>query len=468
MSRHQIAVFSGFLMNWISDTANHEKVMNAVAFAIKEHNDEKDGAKNALSELRYEFGVASECFPFEHFSKEEFFKLCEFLESRRNDPVVKDIVFRIATLKDEYLRMQKYKLEGNNQFATTNLSNCEYWRRSEFSVKEFDLLKKLNPNGQASTLWEKLQPPVSDQDEGGFQFYVERARRLAGQVGAVTKTVFGAARAKALDLMAENSAASFSTFSLSSPNARDFLLSMGDRVGGWGVQKDGLLLGHTSLKTRIMHFVCEAFYRSQVGPDELFGEGVDDRGFLEVSDKALRFRKDGSFRSTSKAAAHADTGFALTGSQYDQREARILALYGDKTISPLTISDHAHQIYQSLLAIDAASKIEKLLVSKKEAAQSQQAQNQSVSAKSVSLVENTGQSVQSIELSAPPYRTNVNRFFSSEFSVQQDNRSGHNDDCNLGDNRSRSNFNQPADDDDDDDCDLDDNRASMANFNAQS
>ncbi len=343
MSRQQIAQFSAFLMQWVSETTNHETVANAVASAIKAYNDEREAPQAALGELTYNFDV--DACAFELFSKEEFFKLCQLVTPLQSQSQVQRLVGRILGIKSEYDRTVKAILEKRTS-DKLDASQCEYWRRIEFSRQDIELLKMKLTGKEASELWAKLPPALSEQEEVGFQYFLERVKKLGDQVGTVTKTVAAAARSKAIDLTGENSAASFTNSSLASPNARDFLLRIDTHQGSWGVASASLFSGRTSLKSRMIHAVCDAFYRSKTRHDALQKE-IDD-GFLEISDQAASLQEGARVARLSSAAT------------YESIEARVLQLYAEKKISPLTEPGHALEIYQCLLAIDYAAKVERL------------------------------------------------------------------------------------------------------------
>jgi hypothetical protein len=404
-------------MNWISDSANHETVANAVALALKAYNDERDVPQAAWNELRYDFGIDVEVCPFENFSKTDFFKLCELLKPRINQSQTQKLLQRILGIQDEYNRT--LTLIASDRSSKVDISQCEYWRRIEFSMQEVESIKKLLPSSEAPGLWAKLPTALSEQEEVGFQYYLEKAKKIADQVGAVTKTVAAAARSKAMDLTGENSAASFSTSSLASPNARDFLLSIDSRMGAWEVAGAGFFSGRTSLKTRMIHAVCDAFYRSRTRQDALQQEVHD--GFLEISDQAVKLQEGARASRVTNAAT------------YEAQEMRVLQFYAEKIISPLTKPGHALQIYQSLLAIDGAAKVAKL--SKTTVAESQAENRVQVPVtKSVPLVVDSQPQEQSAALSRAPQRPpNENGLFS---------HANDDDDDNYGpdDNRSKVNF----------------------------
>lgn len=420
MSRQQIANFSAFLMKWISDSANHETVAHAVAHAIKSYNEEREAPQAAWNELRPDFGVDVEICPFKEFSKDEFFKLCELLgklsKPRKNQlsapESIQKLIQRILNIQNEYNRTHALMISLDE--SKVDISQCEYWRRNTFSMQEVETIKKLLPGSEAADLWAKLPPALSEQEEVSWQYYLEKAKKIADQVGVVTKTVAAAARAKAMDLTSENSAASFSNSSLASPNARDFLLSIDNRKGSWEVAGAGFFPGRTSLKTKMIHAVCEAFYRCQTAQDALQQE-VDDE-FLEISNQAVNLKEGVSATRLPNAPT------------YEAQEARVLQFYAEKIISPLEKPDHALQIYQSLLAIDGAAKIAKL--PKANVAGSRDEGDVAPVTKSVSMIGSSPSQGQSASLPRAPQRpSNPQAFFSNG-----------DDDCGDEDNRSKVNL----------------------------
>ncbi|GEM_PF-5827437 len=369
MSRQQIAQFSAFLMRWISDTANHEAVSNAVIHAINVYNDERGSSQAAFSDFRYAFDV--DVRPFSDFSKDDFFRLCSLLESLkgRSPADGQKLIQRVLWIKEEYEQTDEMIL-GRKTTDKLVISDCEYWRSREFSKKDIELLKALLPGSNASALWAKLPLELSDQEEMGFQFYLDKARQIADKVGDAVKVVAAAARAKAIDLTSNNSAVFFPIASLASPNARDFLLSIDSRGGSWEVKGAGvggtsLFSGHTSLKTRMIYEVCHAYFLACfverdslfVEPDSLAGmsmEEEDDGGavgdeFITIPENAVKLLEQS--RSARSSASL---------SPYEQQETKILQLYARKIISPLTKPGHALQIYQGLLAIDCDAKVMQL------------------------------------------------------------------------------------------------------------
>lgn len=421
MSRQQIANFSAFLMNWISDSANHEAVSHAVALAIKSYNDEREAPQAALSELRYDFRVAADAdvCPFERFSKDDFFKLCDLLKLHDGTlPQAEKLVQRILGVQNEYNRMLKL-IATVKSFENVNIVQCEYWHKIEFSMQEIELMKKLLPGSEASDLWAKLPSASTEQEEISLQYFLERVKTIADQVGTVTKTVAEAARSRAMDLRSENSAASFLNSSLASPNSKDFLLSIDSRIGSWEVAGAGFFSGRTSLKTRMIHAVCDAFYRSRTPQDTLQKE-VDD-GFLEISEQALKLRESARAARLPNVAT------------YDAQEARVLQLYVENTISPLTKTGQALQIYQSLLAIDAAAKMARLSAASVVELRGDTGLQRSV-AKSAPLVVDDSSGKCSAALAPAPHLPQ-NAPFRHQHAGDDDN-----DDYDQDDNRSKACF----------------------------
>lgn len=202
-------------------------------------------------------------------------------------------------------------------------------------TKERDSL--LGDSFESSTADEATPQESLDQNADGFQYFLNQAKKIAGQAGAVAKTVASSAYSHAMDYATSNSVVFFQD-ACPSPDPKKFLLSVDARQGTWEVDTDGYLLKRTSLKTRMIAEVTRAYIASRrilLTPD--MGEVDAELNSVMVPvepEKCLLTAVDKVF------------------SKLEHNEMKILKLLLEGAIDPLTKPNQALLIYQSLLAID--------------------------------------------------------------------------------------------------------------------
>src|SRR3990167_4694651 len=294
--------FSSLLSQWMCDDKNTAALQFAVNRAFELYHQDLNLARMPFGDPDSFFEVDSVCI-LSHFDVTSFNSLTSYLQhvqsAASSDEKKTRWVDRILNIADA----KKFDLKD------------ERWRKMEFSQKEFEILKAMLESvaSERPLLIKKLLSQEDNQQHhSDFQYYMDRAEKLAAQAGnmavqagAVVKSALATAYCAVMDHVVHNSATEFQSHA-ESPG--DFILqgalSAVDDCS-WHEKTSVRYLGKKwpSLNMRVIDEVSRAFYNSQVLVSDA-SAGVEEQ-ILPVDLSANKGASKNQQPSASRAASTA-------------------------------------------------------------------------------------------------------------------------------------------------------------------
>lgn len=341
--------FSSLLWKWMSDDKNSAALDHVVQRASELYQEDRRLAKIPLGDPN-DFLSDEDFYMLSNFDEESFKLLVSYLDSiklklKRGEASEK-LVNRILDISKEF---------GNQE---------QRWHECEFSQEEFETLKAILAVGSQKhpTLIKKLLRQNDDQNQVGFQSYVNGARsylneagKVVSQAGNVVKAVVATGYSAVVDHFIPNSAMGLQRSALSS---KELILSIGKEIGSaWECETSVPHLTRTwpSLNMRLIDEVSRAFYNNQVlSSDPSVGSEQRLRDIESTGTHDLGRFGDEQYVVLSENTEEIDNGKQPSSNraQVNKGELGVLDLFAKGIISPREKTNHAFAIYLGLLTLN--------------------------------------------------------------------------------------------------------------------